>query len=577
MTTTCRWEAAESPGASPGTTTPPPAPERGTGATGRSRRRRGWALLIFAAIVVSAVAAGIGRGQVIKSEGAGSLFDFFAAAVSPRLDAEFLALTGTAMLTTLAYAVLGTALSLVIGLIGGILTSQAWWESGVRTRRTRRLAGWGFARAVLVVPRGIHEVVWGLFFLVVFGIDPIVAVLAIGIPFGAVTAKVFSELLDETGRKPYTALLAAGSSKWSAMLYGLLPPALPDLISYGFYRFECAIRSAAILGLVGAGGLGFQLALSFQTLRYPEIWTLLFALILLSVAADYWSSLVRSARARGRQRSSDGGGVRRDPLLTGSLVFGAVLIGLSSWWVGLDIAVLWSGEAWRFGIQLLSDAWPPSVGDTGVGGLLMLAGVTLAMSIVAITIAFALGALFAVPASTPAQGRDHVERGVVARIARKTAMLASRFVLVVLRAIPPPVWALLLLFVMYPGILPGAIALAVYTTGVLGRLMAESVDNLDARPLRAIRSTGASASKVFCYGVIPAAAPRFVAYGLYRWEVTIRETVVVGVVGAGGLGLLLDHQIGAFNYAGALTTLATLILLTLVVDITSAAIRRSVR
>ncbi|MPY77647.1 MAG: ABC transporter permease subunit [Actinophytocola sp.] len=574
MTTTCRWEAAES---STVDTPPPPAPERGTGATERSRRRRGWALLITAAIVVSAVAAGIGRGAVFKPEGAGSLLDFFAAAVSPRLDASFLALTGTAMLTTLAYAVLGTALSLAIGLIGGVLSSQTWWSSGVRARRGRRLVGWVFARSVLVVPRGIHEVVWGLFFLVVFGIDPIVAVLAIGIPFGAVTAKVFSELLDETGRKPYTALLAAGATKRSAVLYGLLPPALPDLLSYGFYRFECAIRSAAILGLVGAGGLGFQLALSFQTLRYQEIWTLLFALILLSVAADYWSSLVRSARARGRRRSRDGGGVRRDPLLTGSLVFAAVLIGLSSWWVGLDVAVLWSGKAWEFGLQLLSDAWPPSIGDSGVGGLLTLAGVTLAMSIVAITIAFGLGALFAVPASTPAHGRDRVERGRVSTAARMLAMLASRFVLVVLRAIPPPVWALLLLFVMYPGILPGALALAVYTTGVLGRLMAESVDNLEVRPLRALRAHGASEAKVFCYGVIPAAAPRFVAYGLYRWEVTIRETVVVGVVGAGGLGLLLDHQIGAFDYAGALTTLALLIGLTLAVDITSAAIRRSVR
>ncbi|MPY83618.1 MAG: ABC transporter permease subunit [Actinophytocola sp.] len=530
-------------------------------------------MLIVAAIVVSAVASGVGSGTVVKAEGAGSLLDFVAAAVSPRLDAGFLALTGTEMVTTLAYAVLGTALSLVIGLIGGVLGSQTWWSSGVRSGRGRRLAGWMFARAVLVVPRGIHEVVWGLFFLVVFGIDPIVAVLAIGIPFGAVTAKVFSELLDETGRKPYTALLAAGSGKWSAMLYGLLPPALPDLISYSFYRFECAIRSAAILGLVGAGGLGFQLALSFQTLRYHDIWTLLYALIVLSVAADYWSSLVRSARARGRRRSRNGDGMRRDPLLTVSLAFGAVLIGFSTWWVGLDVSVMWSGEAWRFGSQLLSQAWPPSLGDGGFGGLLRLAGVTLAMSIVAIALAFGLGALFAVPASTPAHGRDHR----AARALRLVAMLGSRFVLVVLRAIPPPVWALLLLFVMYPGILPGAVALAVYTTGVLGRLMAESVDNLDARPLRALRAHGASESTVFCYGVIPAAAPRFVAYGLYRWEVTIRETVVVGVVGSGGLGLVLHHQINAFDYSGALTTLAALIGLTLAVDLTSAAIRRSLR
>lgn len=559
--TTSRWEEAEAarPTAQP------------TGGPRRSRQRRGWTLLIAAAVVGSLLASGIGTGQVVKPEGAASFLDFFRAAAHPRLDSEFLALTANAALTTLAYAVLGTALSLVIGVLGGVLSSQTWWSTGARASRRRGLAGWVLTRAVLVVPRGIHEVVWGLFFLAVFGLDPIVAVLAIGIPFGAVTAKVFSELLDETSRKPYTALLASGASRRSAILYGLLPPALSDLLSYGFYRFECAIRSAAILGLVGAGGLGFQLALSFQTLRYHEIWTLLYALILLSITADYWSSAVRSRRAREHHQP-----LRRDPLLAGSLVFGAMLIGLSVWWVGLDVSVLWSVRTWELGIQLLADAWPPVLDAGGLGGLLELSAVTLAMSIVAMTVAFWGGAVLAFPAAN-LSGMGHRGRGWFGRAVRVLVRMASRLLLVVLRAIPPPVWALLFLFVLYPGILPGALALGVYTAGVLGRLMAEAAENLDGRPLRALRAHGASGAQVFCYGVLPAATPRFVAYGLYRWEVAIRETVVVGVVGAGGLGLVLDHQLSSLHYGGALTTLITLIVLTLAVDLTSAAIRRSVR
>lgn len=77
---------------------------------------------------------------------------------------------------------------------------------------------------------------------------------------------------------------------------------------------------------------------------------------------------------------------------------------------------------------------------------------------------------------------------------------------------------------------------------------------------------------MFCYGVVPAATPRFVAYGLYRWEVTIRETVVIG---AGGLGLLLDQQLATFDYGGAVATLLVFLVLTLLVDLTSAAVRRS--
>lgn len=98
-----------------------------------------------------------------------------------------------------------------------------------------------------------------------------------------------------------------------------------------------------------------------------------------------------------------------------------------------------------------------------------------------------------------------------------------------------------------------------------------------AGALRALAAQGASGGQVFLYGVLPAAIPRFAAYGLYRWEVTIREAVVVGVVGAGGLGLLLDQQLASFDYSGVVSTLIALIVLTLMVDLVSAAIRRSLR
>ncbi|MDV6012880.1 ABC transporter permease subunit [Haloechinothrix sp. LS1_15] len=550
-------------------------PERSGGAR-RSRQRRLWILVVVAATIGSLAVAGVGDRAVVRAEGLPAFGEFFAAALAPRADAEFLTLTATAALTTLAYAVLGTALSLVIGVVGGVLTSQTWWSLGPRSHGKRGTVYWALARAVMVVPRGIHEVVWGLIFLIVFGLDPMVAVLAIGIPFGAVTAKVFSELLDETARQPYSALLAAGAGRSAAILYGLLPPAMSDLLSYAFYRFECAIRSAAVLGLVGAGGLGFQLSLSFQSLRYEEIWTLLYALIVLCVAADFWSSRVRARRTQRVGGARTGGRYRHDPFLVGSCLFGLVLIALSVWWIGLDLAVLFSGETWDYLRQLATGAWPPALGEAGAGGLLELSMVTLAMSILAMVIGFWGGAALAFPAAHLPRG-GYTAGGAAARAGRLLIFAASRLLLVVLRAIPPPVWALLFLFVLYPGILPGALALGVYTAGVLGRLMAEVAENLDERPLHALRAQGAPAPLVFCYGVVPSATPRFIAYGLYRWEVTIRETVVVGVVGAGGLGYALAQQLNGFDYAGALTTLLVLILLTLAVDFTSAAVRRTVR
>lgn len=548
-----------------------PSPRRApTGGQRRSRRRRWWLVGAVAAIAAALLAVGSGSQPLLRPEGAGLLGDFFAAAVRPELSGDFLLLTADAALTTLAYAALGTALSLVIGLVFGVLMSQTWWMSGARSRGRRGVAGWVFTRIALVVPRGIHEVVWGLFFLILFGIDPLAAVLAIGIPFGAVTAKVFSELLDETSRKPYEALLAAGVGKRSAIIYGLLPPAMSDLLSYGFYRFECAIRSAAVLGLIGAGGLGFELKLSFDALLYSELWTLLYALILLSAAADYWSAVVRSRRVRRPD------GYRRDPVLTGSLVAGVGLVVFGAWWVGLDLGTLVSDRTATETSRLLADLWPPEIGEGGIARLLELSGVTLAMSVLAMVVAFVVGAALAFPAANLSR-LGQLPRSRARGVTHGVMVAAARLVLIVLRAVPPPVWALLLLFVLYPGILPGAVALGVYTAGVLGRLMAEAAENLDGRPLRALRAQGATETQVFCYGIVPAATPRFMAYGLYRWEVTIRETVVVGVVGAGGLGLALDHQIGSFAYGEALTTLIVLIGLTLIVDLASAALRRSLR
>ncbi len=105
--------------------------------------------------------------------------------------------------------------------------------------------------------------------------------------------------------------------------------------------------------------------------------------------------------------------------------------------------------------------------------------------------------------------------------------------------------------------------------------MAESVENFDDRAGQVLRAGGATSAQSFLYGMLPGISPRFVAYGLYRWEVAIRETVVVGVVGAGGLGVLLQERISGFDYGGAVSVLIALILLTLAVDTLSAAMRRA--
>ncbi|HEY6747313.1 MAG TPA: ABC transporter permease subunit [Mycobacteriales bacterium] len=147
----------------------------------------------------------------------------------------------------------------------------------------------------------------------------------------------------------------------------------------------------------------------------------------------------------------------------------------------------------------------------------------------------------------------------------------------VARAIPPPVWALLLLFVILPGSLPGAVALGIYNFGILGRLFAEVVENVDPRPAAALRLAGAGAVGTLAYATVPMAAGKFAAYALYRWEIAIRETVVVGLVGAGGLGRMLEERRAGFDYPAMLTILLTLIVLSVLVDLLSSSARRALR
>jgi ABC-type phosphate/phosphonate transport system permease subunit len=116
------------------------------------------------------------------------------------------------------------------------------------------------------------------------------------------------------------------------------------------------------------------------------------------------------------------------------------------------------------------------------------------------------------------------------------------------RAVPELVWAMIIIFIFKPGMLPGAIALALHNFGILGKLFAEVIEDIDSRPVRNLSSSGAGSIQLLMYGVLPAVLPRFLTYILYRWEVIMRTTIVVGFVGAGGLGLQFKLSMSFFHY-----------------------------
>ena len=145
------------------------------------------------------------------------------------------------------------------------------------------------------------------------------------------------------------------------------------------------------------------------------------------------------------------------------------------------------------------------------------------------------------------------------------------------RSVPELVWAMMIIFIFKPGILPGALALALHNFGILGKLWAEVVEDMDPRPIRNLASAGASKVEILFYGILPMVLPRFLTYILYRWEVIMRTTIVVGFVGAGGLGMDFKLAMSYFDYTQITLLLLCYMILVIIADFASETTRKAVK
>jgi phosphonate transport system permease protein len=220
---------------------------------------------------------------------------FFPPAASP----EFLRLVFKSTLETLAIATSGMAVALLIAVPLTLTVTRSLSISrlgpgpGLLLGRVARVP----TRFALMFFRSIPELVWALLFVRAVGLGPAAGVLAIGVTYGGMLGKVYSEILESGDTRGAVALLETGSGRLAAFFYGLWPVALPELVSYTVYRWECAVRASVIMGFVGAGGLGQQMELSMRMLNGGEVATILITFLLLVVLADAISAALRRVTA----------------------------------------------------------------------------------------------------------------------------------------------------------------------------------------------------------------------------------------------------------------------------------------
>jgi phosphonate transport system permease protein len=244
-------------------------------------------------------------------------------------------------------------------------------------------------------------------------------------------------------------------------------------------------------------------------------------------------------------------------------VAAVLLLVLASFWtLQLKWGEFLSLDALRSMGRFLAEFFPPDTSPAFVRKVLLGAWETLAMSALGTALAAAAGLLLALPAS-----RLHEADAAWARA-------PTRLLLNALRAVPELVWAALLLISAGLGPFAGTLALAAHTTGVLGRLFAESLENAPPGPAAALRAQGVGNGRLFLYATLPQVLPQLMSYTLYRWENNIRAAAVLGVVGAGGLGQLLAFHMGLFHMGKTATILGAMLLLVALVDALSYGARR---
>ena len=239
-------------------------------------------------------AQGVGFDLVELVAGTGPIEKFISEMFPPDLSARTLQTTGKGILETFQMSFLGTLIGAVISFpLAALATGDASTASASRSERLLRVVPYHLSRFVLNVFRSVPDILWTLVFVVALGLGPFPGTLALAVHSAGILGKLYSETLEAVPSRPVEALRATGAGALQAFLFGRLPQAMSGFTSLTLYQWECNIRSATILGFVGAGGIGQQILISMNLFDYPKVATLVGATIIVVLLVDRFSATLR--------------------------------------------------------------------------------------------------------------------------------------------------------------------------------------------------------------------------------------------------------------------------------------------
>lgn len=550
---------------------------------------------LVAALVLSWWAAEIEPRALFEAGAIASVWSFLRGLFPPDLSPGFLRIAVTAIAQTLAIAVVSTVLSIVIGLPLSILSSATLWRRGVLREGDSESSGMSLmpivsslSLALLGFLRAVPDLVWALLFVVAVGLGSLAGALGLAIAYGGVLGRVYADVFDDVDSRPVEALYASGATRAQIFMRAIWPQAVPRATAYTLYSFECSVRAASVLGFVGAGGIGYEINLSMRLFEYGQVLTLILAFVALLSANDALSRLLRQrlstdtprrssvrrlmesalSRAvewspREHPRAVDGATARIMRLAFVSAIFASFYaIGFADGRL-FDVGIL--GRFARF----LAAMFPPDLDLAFLLSLVKPLFQTLGISVMGTLIGTAFGASLAplatstlVFVATDAAGK----RSLTQRGARSLIYYAARLVLTLLRSIPELVWVLICILAVGLGPFAGTLAIGIHTGGVLGKLYAETLEEVPLKPIEALRASGARPLQILLWGMWPQARPMLTSYTVLRWEANLRVSTILGLVGGGGLGQIIYINVQLGFYSRLLTLIALIYGLVLATD-----------
>jgi len=240
-------------------------------------------------------------GDLFSREGGAQIFAYIKGLFPPDFSANVIREAVRGTFETFAISFMGTLMAATIAFALVFFASRHLIYSGLLYElepkhgwsRSLRMVPYLLAKGLLNFLRTVPEMLWALIFVFIVGLGPFAGVLALAVHTGGVLGKLFGEVLEDIDQQPIESLQSTGANKLQILFYGIVPQALPQFISYTLYRWEVNIRVAAVLGFVGAGGLGQRIHIAISLFLENQLLTYLIFIYALVTIADYLSAYLR--------------------------------------------------------------------------------------------------------------------------------------------------------------------------------------------------------------------------------------------------------------------------------------------